>query len=172
MKTLVHAIIAALLMAATPTAYPDTRPRGQPENAWRYEFYNGRWWYWAPDDRWAFYNGRRWVTFSPPARAASSRRDGPTPVAPRGDAYPNLGNDSYSRALSAESRNIAGGFNKNLSPSNLPGTSPIPAGLQPPGGVPAVPPGLPARSGDAGSGLGGGSIGGTSVTGGAGRSDR
>lgn len=40
-------------------------PRGgRRENRWRYEFYNGYWWYWTPDNRWAFYSGERWIDYN------------------------------------------------------------------------------------------------------------
>lgn len=39
-------------------------PRGgRPENRWRYQYYNGYWWYWTPNNRWAFFSGRRWIDY-------------------------------------------------------------------------------------------------------------
>jgi hypothetical protein len=32
---------------------------------WRYRFFNGRWWYWLPSDRWAVWNGSTWVLYAP-----------------------------------------------------------------------------------------------------------
>lgn len=40
-------------------------PRGgRPGNRWRYQYYNGYWWYWTPNNRWAFFNGRRWLNYN------------------------------------------------------------------------------------------------------------
>ena len=40
---------------------------------WRYRWYNGRWWYWTPQNRWMWYgDDGQWVTFdanSPPPPA-------------------------------------------------------------------------------------------------------
>lgn len=30
-------------------------------DGWRYKYFNGRWWYWKPDDSWAYWNGRKWL---------------------------------------------------------------------------------------------------------------
>lgn len=39
-------------------------PRGgRPENRWRYQYYNGYWWYWTANNRWAFFSGRRWIDY-------------------------------------------------------------------------------------------------------------
>jgi hypothetical protein len=27
---------------------------------WRYQYFNGRWWYWRPNNSWAFWNGSQW----------------------------------------------------------------------------------------------------------------
>lgn len=40
-------------------------PRGgRPENRWRYQRYNGVWWYWTPNNRWAFFSGQRWIDYN------------------------------------------------------------------------------------------------------------
>lgn len=39
------------------------RPRGAPENRWRYQYADGRWWYLMPDDRWSYFDGARWRPF-------------------------------------------------------------------------------------------------------------
>ncbi len=40
-------------------------PRGgRPENRWRYQRYNGVWWYWTPNNRWAFFNGQGWTDYN------------------------------------------------------------------------------------------------------------
>ena len=40
-------------------------PRGgRPENAWRYRFHRGRWWYLTPSRRWSYFDGRRWRPYS------------------------------------------------------------------------------------------------------------
>lgn len=50
------------VIRGTRRASPDRRV-GRPENRWRYEYYNGYWWYWTPERRWAFFNGRRWIDY-------------------------------------------------------------------------------------------------------------
>ncbi len=30
-------------------------------DGWRYQYFNGRWWYWKPNETWAYWNGTRWV---------------------------------------------------------------------------------------------------------------
>jgi hypothetical protein len=32
----------------------------QGADAWRYRYFNGRWWYWRPDKTWAYWTGSRW----------------------------------------------------------------------------------------------------------------
>lgn len=31
------------------------------DDAWRYLFHQGRWWYWSPSERWSYFDGKRWV---------------------------------------------------------------------------------------------------------------
>lgn len=38
---------------------------GQTANRWRYRFFEGRWWYWMPDNQWSYFNGRRWSPYRP-----------------------------------------------------------------------------------------------------------
>jgi hypothetical protein len=154
------ALAAALLCPAALFAEPAPKPRGEPANAWRYVLYNGRWWYWTPDDQWAFFNGRRWVTFAPESIGSSladraGAADGPRPGKESG----------FSSSLEANTRSIldstrpqaplgaastsGGTFGRGI------GTNPLPITIET----------APTRSGDAGSGVGGGSVGGTSVTG-------
>lgn len=40
-------------------------PVGRPDNQWRYQFHNGRWWFWTLDDQWSYFNGDIWVPYSP-----------------------------------------------------------------------------------------------------------
>ena len=46
-----------------PRRAANDRRGGRPENRWRYQFYEGYWWYWTPERRWAFFNGRRWIDY-------------------------------------------------------------------------------------------------------------
>lgn len=36
------------------------RPVGAPQNRWRYQYSDGRWWYWTPENRWSYFDGRHW----------------------------------------------------------------------------------------------------------------
>jgi hypothetical protein len=51
------------------TDYSRTRQRpvngGHPSNRWRYEYYNGYWWFWTPRDQWSYFDGRRWNNYDP-----------------------------------------------------------------------------------------------------------
>jgi len=29
-------------------------------DGWRYQYFNGRWWYWRPNDTWAYWDGSQW----------------------------------------------------------------------------------------------------------------
>jgi hypothetical protein len=160
----VVALVVALVFSSTLLARAESKPRGEPENAWRYVLYNGRWGYWTPDDEWAFFNGRRWVTFAPESIGSS--------LADRaGDAAGRRGEDSrFSSSLEANTRSILDST-RPQSPLGAASTSPGAAfgrgiGTNP---SPIAVETVPTRSGDAGSGVGGGSVGGTSVTGSAAR---
>ena len=37
-----------------------TSAAGVGEDAWRYQWYGGRWWYWLPEDRWAYWDNGQW----------------------------------------------------------------------------------------------------------------
>jgi len=45
----------------------DSRTSGP--NAWRYQWFQGRWWYWLPEKRWAYWERSRWVDYTPPGGA-------------------------------------------------------------------------------------------------------
>jgi hypothetical protein len=157
------ALAVVLYGASSVAADSAPKPRGAPENAWRYVLFNGRWWYWTPDGEWALFDGRRWVTFLPKSIGSSlADRAGDTATAPH---------DKESRvsgSLEANARSILDST-RPQSPLGATLTSPVaPFG---PGTRPNTPGVVvetaPSRSGDAGSGVGGGSVGGTSVTAGA-----
>ncbi|HVX11894.1 MAG TPA: hypothetical protein VHC22_11990 [Pirellulales bacterium] len=168
MRPLRFVLLVVLLGNGAAYANADAatnRPRGQPQNAWRYQFYNGRWWFWAPDSRWAYYDGRQWIT-SP---VASSRSEETSPDNKAEDVLPVV------RGIDPTDANRNRRFySPFVSGWQSPGTSsPAPLGISPmPVGPTSVPEasfgGTRARSGDAGSGVGGGAVGGTTVTGGPG----
>ncbi len=29
-------------------------------DAWRYRYFNGRWWYWRPNETWGYWDGAQW----------------------------------------------------------------------------------------------------------------
>ena len=163
MNRIAVALALVLFCPAALFAEPASKPRGEPENAWRYKHYNGRWWYWMPDDQWAFFNGRQWVTFSPESIGSSlANRPGQADGSQRGKEPP------FSSSLGANTRSIL----DSTRPQAPLGASTSPGGVLGRGiGTNAPPiavetnPSRPTRSGDAGSGVGGGSVGGTSVTG-------
>lgn len=68
-------------------------PRGgRPENRWRYQQYNGVWWYWTPNNRWAFFNGQRWLDYN--SELASQWARGGV-VGGAGDSTMGLGGGGY-----------------------------------------------------------------------------
>jgi hypothetical protein len=142
------------------------RPPGQPHNAWRYVRYNGRWWYWMPDDQWALYKGNRWGTFEPHSIGSSLAGEGKRRAV---DPLSNADRSRFYNSLEANTRSILDST-RPQSPSPQPIGAMNSSGAL--GGAGRGTPGSgvnlsPPRSGDAGSGVGGGSVGGTSVTGGA-----
>ena len=34
-------------------------------DAWRYRYWNGRWWFWQPTDSWLYWDRTRWQPFAP-----------------------------------------------------------------------------------------------------------
>ncbi|HVA49670.1 MAG TPA: hypothetical protein VNH11_25110 [Pirellulales bacterium] len=63
----------ALAQRPAATRVAQAAPRGgQPENRWRYQWHNDRWWYWSHERHWSYFNGRRWVRYDarrPPSGA-------------------------------------------------------------------------------------------------------
>ncbi len=41
-------------------------------NAWRYVYFQDRWWYWLPDNRWVYWRNNRWNDYSPPTTGSDS----------------------------------------------------------------------------------------------------
>ena len=39
-------------------------------DSWRYQYYNGYWWYWTPDNHWLCYMNGQWVSPGAPAQAS------------------------------------------------------------------------------------------------------
>jgi hypothetical protein len=95
-------------------------PHGQPRNAWRYMFYEGRWWYWAADERWSFYNGRRWVMLPGSSSGRFLARQGGSAgggsLGGSTGSIPATAGSRFTDSLGAAARNIASGFNDNSSP--------------------------------------------------------
>ena len=174
MKHLFQLILAVVLGGSSLTFAEGNRPqveypRGEPQNAWRYQFYNGRWWFWTPDDRWAYYNGRKWLTLAlrpaegpatvgqssaakirgPRGGGTYSTYSGTQFYGPAGSRLPSPGGDAASPPLSGSSSRVFGGSSTGIAPEAAFG-------------------GTRSRSGDAGSGVGGGAVGGTTITGGPG----
>jgi len=49
-------------------------PPGYPRDEWRLVFHNGRWWFWAPNERWLYFDRGRWVALSEQAHALARER--------------------------------------------------------------------------------------------------
>lgn len=141
-------------------------PQGQAANHWRYQFYDGRWWYWKPNAEWSYFDGRRWVDWGlPPTRESSATRAREAEAQPlakrnewlyRRSPYPF----NYRTATSAG----------NLLPSI--GSVPLEPSARSGFGVDTIAGSgvgvgseTGSRSGDAGSGVGGGTVGGADVSG-------
>lgn len=169
LKTTINLVIAAAAFVPTYAGAAETeRPHGAAENAWRYQFYNGRWWYWTPHDQWSFYDGRRWVArSSAPRETAAEQHPNPT-AAPLTNrlplrTYSNFGASPFYSPLGQAAPGL-----QPVAPATPLGSSgraPRPAGASELGIS-------GSRSGDAGSGVGGGSVGGANITSGLGQPSR
>jgi hypothetical protein len=62
---------------AVATVTPTVKPAAA-ENAWRYVYFNGQWWYWLPENRWVYWQNRRWNNYAP-AAVAENRATAPAP---------------------------------------------------------------------------------------------
>jgi hypothetical protein len=49
-------------------------PPGYPREEWRLVFHDGRWWFWAPNERWLYFDRGRWVALSDRANALARER--------------------------------------------------------------------------------------------------
>lgn len=157
MNRYVVAVVLALVAASASLAEQSARPHGQPQNAWRYVRYNGRWWYWTSGGQWSLYNGQQWATFQPHSIGSSLAGKGkqPSPQVNRGEFYNSLGANTRSILDSTRTQSPSPqplGATGPMNPLGS-GRTTLGAGLEP-----------TRRSGDAGSGVGGGSVGGTNVT--------
>lgn len=54
------------LAAGAKSTVAPAQPAG---DAWRYKYYEGRWWYWMPSNSWAWYDGRQWIAFEKDRRS-------------------------------------------------------------------------------------------------------
>jgi hypothetical protein len=64
---LLVALFAGQVVAQQGTA---SGPQAAQQNdAWRYKYHEGQWWYWLPGERWVVWNGQSWA----PYRAASQQ---------------------------------------------------------------------------------------------------
>jgi hypothetical protein len=89
MKPLIIAVVVGLIATALPlgvvsaadppvavaapaatnagATIPGYAASGEPS---RYQFYNGYWWYWTPDNRWLCYMNGQWVSPGTPVQAS------------------------------------------------------------------------------------------------------
>jgi len=71
-----------------PAIGNDVRPGEHPfygtdrghDNDWRYNFNDGRWWYWTPGNAWAYYNDGRWQDYSEAVPYTTNYRGPAAPV--------------------------------------------------------------------------------------------
>lgn len=68
---------------------PHLAPTTQSENQWRFKNYNGRWWYWLPEETWVYWQDGRWVHYDP------SRFTPATTQPQLAASTPARGNSSY-----------------------------------------------------------------------------
>jgi hypothetical protein len=55
--------------SASQSANADTANASGQSNDWRYVNFNGRLWYWTPNDQWLYYQNGAWQSFRPTTRA-------------------------------------------------------------------------------------------------------
>lgn len=53
--------------AASPNAVQKAdADAAAPNNAWRFRYHAGYWWYWLPTESWVWHDGRRWIDYEVP----------------------------------------------------------------------------------------------------------
>lgn len=154
-------------LAAQPSPGADTqrlsatseRPRGAPQNRWRYRHSGDRWWYWTPDNRWSYFDGSRWRL--PGGKAGYVRR--PVDPALLRIEYREgvLGQRKWPRRGSGGAGNSGGAIGLPLSGTQGPLGGAPSGSFTDPGGVPSA---MNTSTGTT-TGVGGLSAGGGAVTG-------
>ena len=61
-------VTAQTQIAANANLFRDNRA-----DPWRYRNDNGRWWYWAPDNRWMLYDNNQWTYYQPNAAGTTTQ---------------------------------------------------------------------------------------------------
>jgi hypothetical protein len=67
-----------------PAASPD-------QNAWRYVWHNGAWWYWLPQQKWVYWQSNHWNDYNPPAFASIPGQSGYGAASDNSDIRPFYG---------------------------------------------------------------------------------
>lgn len=83
------------------------------ENDWRYVGFQGRWWYWLPENRWVYWQDNRWNDFHAPAaaktRMTNTASQRTAPASDYSAARPEQAGPGYGRALSPMSSGPSAG---------------------------------------------------------------
>jgi hypothetical protein len=64
------------LVAGQVVAEPATAsgsPAAQQNDAWRYKYHQGQWWYWLPSESWVVWNGQSWDPYRPGGQQSVAR---------------------------------------------------------------------------------------------------
>jgi hypothetical protein len=73
----------ALFVVCTPctaaTVAKDTTAATQPSS--RYQWHEGRWWYWLPENRWVYWENSRWNDYRPTVTFAAQTTQQAAPAA-------------------------------------------------------------------------------------------
>jgi hypothetical protein len=62
-------------VTANAARRPVIRMAANAGKGWRCVYYQGRWWYWMPSERWAYFDGSRWLQLDLLNQVAHSRRN-------------------------------------------------------------------------------------------------
>jgi hypothetical protein len=76
---------------ADKAAAPSSPPASSPD-AWRYRWFDGRWWYWTSENRWMWYNDdEEWVPYDTTQGPSPTAQNQMPPPPHGGEIYPAPG---------------------------------------------------------------------------------
>ncbi len=71
-RTLLAAAVIVIAVIALAAANVQARDASAPKYSspnWRYRWFEGRWWYWLPQNKWVYWSGSNWKPYEPTGQA-------------------------------------------------------------------------------------------------------